>query len=116
MWNSLLLIGLFGSCTREQVQTETSKDSDISLQEIDLAPYTDFGAFHVGHKQIEHTYTPLEGRPERTIVIDIWYPTADVEGEMGTYVYGPNGKISHADKKIYVLPNVHISKKTHPTV
>lgn len=88
MWNSLLLIGLFGSCTGEQVQTETSKDSDTSLQEIDLAPYTDFGAFHVGHKQIEHTYTPLEGRPERTIVIDIWYPTADVEGEMGTYVYG----------------------------
>ena len=30
----------------------------------------------------------MEGRPERTITIDIWYPTTDIEGEIGTYVYG----------------------------
>ena len=88
MSSNLFLLGLFGSCTKEQVLTEDSKYLDTSLQEIDLAPYNDFGFFLVGHKQIEHTYTPFEGSSERTIVIDIWYPTTDVEGEIGTYVYG----------------------------
>ena len=88
MWNNLLFIGFFGSCTKEQVQIEDSKFLDTSLPEIDLAPYTEFGSFHIGHKQIEHTYVPLEGRPERTITIDIWYPTTDIEGAIGSYLYG----------------------------
>ena len=38
------------------------------------------GPFNVGHIQIEHTYQPLPDQPERTIPIEVWYPTNDTMG------------------------------------
>ena len=46
------------------------------------------GPFNVGHIQIVHTYQPLSDQPERTIPIEIWYPTEDTTGTPATYFMG----------------------------
>ena len=46
------------------------------------------GPFHVGHIQYTHTYTPISQGEPREIVIDIWYPTTNEEGEPAQYLYG----------------------------
>jgi predicted dienelactone hydrolase len=94
MWNkinpSILYMVFFLSCTTDKIesQEDTSNNIDTSSSQQSLDPFDQIGSFRIGHKQIEHTYEPLENRPERTIVIDVWYPTLDSTGEIGTYIYG----------------------------
>lgn len=46
------------------------------------------GPFHVGHIQITHSYRPIEGADPREIIIDIWYPSEEDDGEPAQYLYG----------------------------
>lgn len=46
------------------------------------------GPFSIGHMQYTHSYTPIEGQTERSIVIDIWYPSNDETGDIAQYLYG----------------------------
>ena len=39
------------------------------------------GPFQVGHRLLEHNYTPFDGAETRTIMIDLWYPTEDTVGD-----------------------------------
>lgn len=39
------------------------------------------GPFQVGHRTWEHTYTPWDGAEPRTVLLDVWYPTEDTEGD-----------------------------------
>ena len=44
-------------------------------------PLDSWGPYSVGHRSWEHRYTPpWEGAAERTIMIDLWYPTEDSSG------------------------------------
>ncbi len=43
------------------------------------------GPFNVGHKVFSITYTPPGGASERTIPVDLWYPTLDADGTHPTY-------------------------------
>ena len=66
---------------------EPNKD-DTAEKEASFEPFDTLGRFNIGHFQIEHTYTPMENQPERTIIIDVWFPTTDNSGEQGSYLYG----------------------------
>ncbi len=46
------------------------------------------GPFNVGHTQIMHTYQPIADQAERTIPIEIWYPTEDTTGNPASYFMG----------------------------
>ena len=71
-----------------------SKEPDTGTLEVaeivDWAAWSpkDRGPFNVGHIQIIHTYRPLSDQPERTIPIEIWYPTLDTTGAPATYFMG----------------------------
>ncbi len=65
-------------------------DTSTSVETVDwraLSPQ-ERGPFNVGHTQILHTYTPIQGQPERTIPIEVWYPTEDTAGTPATYFVG----------------------------
>lgn len=76
------MILLFFSCTQmKSPEVESSPEwLEYDIQSL--------GPFSVGHIQYEHSYTPIDGQPERSIVIDIWYPSTDDLGENAQYLYG----------------------------
>lgn len=76
------MLFLFCACSQ---QSKTPIDSPPPWVDHDI---TTAGPFSVGHIQYTHEYTPLEDQPNRSIVIDIWYPTDDTSGEEGQYLYG----------------------------
>ena len=71
-----------------------TKPTDSGVQEdaetVDWSSWSsaERGPFNVGHIQISHTYQPLPDQPERTIPIEIWYPTEDTSGTPATYFMG----------------------------
>ena len=70
-----------------------SKTSDTARVESNIVGWADWspkerGPFNVGHIQIVHTYRPLPDQPERTIPIEVWYPTEDTTGTAATYFMG----------------------------
>lgn len=71
---------------------DKDKDSSVEMAEetIDWQAWAvnERGPFNVGHIQIQHTYQPLLDQPERTIPIEIWYPTEDTSGVSTTYFVG----------------------------
>ncbi len=79
-----MIVLLIWSCSGE------SKDSAEIPEVIDWRTFSpeDPGPFNVGHMLVNHTYQPLPDQPERTIPIEIWYPTEDVAGETATYFIG----------------------------
>jgi predicted dienelactone hydrolase len=44
------------------------------------------GPFRVGYRALTATYTPFEGAPERTITVNVWYPTLDTSGPPTRYL------------------------------
>jgi predicted dienelactone hydrolase len=66
---------------------ETGEPNDFAYDWNEL-DYGVAGPYQVGHIQVEHQYIPLSDQPERTIVIDIWYPTEETSGSVGEYLYG----------------------------
>lgn len=46
------------------------------------------GPWGAGHRSFEHTYLPVGETEQRTIVVDIWYPTEDASGDPPVYVGG----------------------------
>lgn len=44
------------------------------------------GPFNVGYRNFTHTYTPKGKTEPRTIVVHLWYPTNDTEGDNVKYV------------------------------
>ncbi|MFP6684739.1 MAG: hypothetical protein VB934_08505, partial [Polyangiaceae bacterium] len=45
----------------------------------------DDGPFAAGYRTIETTYSSLAGAGERTITVNLWYPTQDTDGEPPRY-------------------------------
>ena len=76
-----------------------SKTADTAINtEEPVAVWKDYsiqerGPFSVGHTSVEHTYTHMEGAVERTIFIDIWYPTSDQSGDPAAYLYGTDERV-----------------------
>ena len=62
------------------------------------------GPYRTGYISVEETYTDYAGE-ERTITVNIWYPTDDEEGDIGVYV----GYLEDEN----VLLNAHISDSVH---
>ncbi len=80
-----MLLVILLACGDEKVV-----DTATSAETIDwraLSPQ-EKGPFNVGHIQVMHAYTPIDGEPERTIPIEIWYPTEDSTGSPATYFVG----------------------------
>ncbi len=44
------------------------------------------GPFRVGYRSFPVTYVPFEGAPERTITVNVWYPTLDTTGPPTRYL------------------------------
>lgn len=70
-----------------------SDKTDTALESSEIVDWSSWsprerGPFNVGHIQIEHTYQPLSDQPERTIPIEVWYPTEDTSGTPATYFMG----------------------------
>ena len=80
------------ACT--EPKNETTVDTDTVIDWRDLDPRV-AGPFAVGHTQIVHTYTPIEGEPERTIPMEIWYPTTDTTGTPAEYFLGMDELVFH---------------------
>ena len=51
------------------------------------------GPFTVGHQSISHTYDPGDGLDDRTIRIDVWYPTQDESGITAEYAVGTDAQV-----------------------
>lgn len=51
------------------------------------------GPYQIGHRLLEHSYTPIEGAEARIIMIDVWYPTDDLSGDPGSYLYGFDDRV-----------------------
>lgn len=69
-------------------EVDQAGEQDMTLEAVDpltLSP-SDDGLYEVGYRSFEHTYTPAEGAPARTIVINVWYPTRDTEGKRPRYL------------------------------
>lgn len=78
-----MLIFLLSCSGVDKVDTATTESIDWqSWNPAERGPY------NVGHIQVEHTYQPLPDQPERTIPIEIWYPTEAVSGVPATYFMG----------------------------
>jgi predicted dienelactone hydrolase len=43
------------------------------------------GPFHIGYRQVMHTYTPRGSMTPRTIPVHLWYPTRTLTGRHPTY-------------------------------
>lgn len=43
------------------------------------------GPYRVGHRSFDVTYAPPGGAPQRTIPVEVWYPSLDAEGEPSSY-------------------------------
>lgn len=87
---------------------------DLPDATVDLPPDTpdplswstlEPGPFAVGYRTFEHTYTPYEGGPERTITMSLWYPTDDTEGRFPRYarIFTDRGALENAS----ILPSVY---------
>ena len=74
------------------IACQSKLQNDTSEELLPLTPFDSIGPFAVGHHQIEHTYIPFENQPQRTIIIDVWYPTNDQSGEEALYLYGTDDK------------------------
>ena len=75
---------LLFACSESELSQEVSEDT-IDWRELSIY---EPGPFQTGHKQIEHTYRPLADQDERTISIEVWYPTEDTSGETAEYFFG----------------------------
>ena len=81
MWLMLIV-----ACTSEKVMVDTSGDVP-AVDWQNWAP-AESGPFKVGHIQVMHTYTPIPDQPDRTIPIEIWYPTEATSGSPAMYFMG----------------------------
>lgn len=77
-------LSFFISCS-----SSSSSVSDTTEPMEDINPLEwsvkESGPFRTGYTSVEESYIDLAGE-ERTITINIWYPTIDQEGEPGVYV------------------------------
>lgn len=58
----------------------TLPEDPLSLDILEPGPYG------IGYRHFEVTYTPAPGGPERTIGVNLWYPTLDTSGERPRYL------------------------------
>ena len=67
-----------------------NKDSAQPVEVVDWRTFSpaERGPYNVGHQLLTHTYKPLSDQPERTIPIEIWYPTEDTTGQSAAYHIG----------------------------
>lgn len=100
------------ACT---VSKDRDSGADAVVDGMDWAAWApeDRGPFNVGHIQIQHTYQPLSDQPERTIPIEIWYPTEATTGDVATYFIGVDeGVFSNATPAVPIYEAgypVHLS-------
>ena len=86
----------------------TTSSEKVSSHEEDINPLdwsvNQAGPYRTGYTSVEETYTDFAGE-ERTITVNIWYPTDDKEGDIGVYV----GYLEDEN----VLLNARISDSVH---
>jgi len=91
---SLLALALLGSACHTDDSTPATTDSgDVGVPQIPMPkgdllsfPLDTIGPFHVGYRTIEITYTPPAQTTPRTIVVNLWYPTLDADGDHPAYL------------------------------
>ena len=89
---TLLVAGMLGC---------TGSSRDGIIDHLDTGSVVDpmgwavdeIGPFAVGHQSVTRTYAPGAGIDERTIRIDIWYPTRDESGITATYAVGTDAQV-----------------------
>ena len=65
---------------REEDMAVALPEDPLSLDILEPGPYG------IGYRHFEVTYTPAPGGPERTIGVNLWYPTLDTTGERPRYL------------------------------
>jgi predicted dienelactone hydrolase len=73
------------ACTQTDTKTSTSESTIPVWKEYDIQ---EAGPFSVGHMQITHSYVPIENEDSREIILDIWYPSTEEDGDPAQYLYG----------------------------
>lgn len=51
------------------------------------------GPYGVGYRSWSHTYVPGDGLNERTVRINLWYPSTDLDGDAATYTVGSDALV-----------------------
>ena len=83
----MMLWVLLACSGEEKSKQDTASTIENTIAWRELSIY-EAGPFQIGHKHIEHTYRPLADQEERTISIEVWYPTEDMDGETAEYFFG----------------------------
>ena len=76
-----MLFSLLFACTTSS-EKDSSHEEDINPLDWNV---NQAGPYRTGYTSVEETYTDYAGE-ERTITVNIWYPTDDEEGDIGVYV------------------------------
>ena len=84
------MILLWMACSASDKETDTAPANTIDWTTYSVMAQ---GPFQVGHKQIEHTYTAISDQAERSISIEIWYPTTDTTGIPAEYFIGVDDNV-----------------------
>ena len=95
-----MLFSLLFACTTSS-EKDSSHEEDINPLDWNV---NQAGPYRTGYTSVEETYTDFAGE-ERTITVNIWYPTDDEEGDIGVYV----GYLEDEN----VLLNARISDSVH---
>ena len=72
----------------EAPDTAADATADAGAEPIDPLelPPGEPGPFGTGYTSFEHTYVPFEGAAERTITVNVWYPTSVAGGPPARYL------------------------------
>jgi predicted dienelactone hydrolase len=80
----LLWLGLIG-CTADKA--EDSASARVEVDPLDW-PVGEVGPYGVGYRSFDWSYSPGVDFADRTIRINLWYPTEDTEGPEAAYTVG----------------------------
>ena len=89
---TLTLVGILGCTGSAKEGVIDPADTGSVVDPLDWA-VDQVGPFSVGHQSISHTYDPGDGLDDRTIRIDVWYPTQDESGITAEYAVGTDAQV-----------------------
>jgi predicted dienelactone hydrolase len=93
----ILFIGLaVAGCTAKQTEDSGGVASE-AVDPLDW-PVDEAGPYAVGYRSWDVTYSPGDGFADRSIRLNLWYPTEDTSGDAALYTIGTDGD-SFADAR-----------------
>ena len=91
MMHFLTVLAVVGGCSADKAADTAAVDA-VVIDPLSW-PVDAEGPFGVGYQSFDKTYSPGEGFADRTIRVNIWYPTVDTEGPSAEYTVGLDAEV-----------------------